>query len=206
MLIEIFPTAKNNYTQIALSVLLLPDKCFTDIFMGAVVTGSCFLFKAGSSDWDWPSSSPLWARKLLDVMALPSRYLRDQRLYKGKQLSGSCSLASEKGSHHWKPWQPGRNLNPAACPTSNNLSPSWDMLYSPFPPLHHQSLSHRPYHLRRKSPSNQTTSLTLHFGNWCVETFPRSQSWEQSSLSHVLCCHQHVLFDFSAALTPPSVL
>lgn len=98
--------------------------------MGAVVTGSCFLFKAGSSDWDWPSSSPLWARKLLDVMALPSRYLRDQRLYKGKQLSGSCSLASEKGSHHWKPWQPGRNLNPAACPTSNNLSPSWHALLS----------------------------------------------------------------------------
>lgn len=67
MLIEIFPTAKNNYTQIALSVILLPDKCFTDIFMGAVVTGSRFLFKAGSLGWDWPSSALLWAGNLFDV-------------------------------------------------------------------------------------------------------------------------------------------
>lgn len=104
MLIEICPTAKNNYTQIALSVLLLPDKCFTGIFMGAVVTGSRFLFKAGSLGWDWPSSALMWARKLLGIVALPSRYRRDQRPFKGKQLSGSCSLASEKGSHRWKPW------------------------------------------------------------------------------------------------------
>lgn len=37
MLIEIFPTAKSNHTQSALSVLSLPDKCFTDTFR-AVVT------------------------------------------------------------------------------------------------------------------------------------------------------------------------
>lgn len=79
-----------------------------------MVTGSRFLFRAGSLEWGWPFSALLWARKLLDTVVIPFHYLRDQRLFKGKPLSGSCGLASEEGSHPWKPRRPGRNLNPAA--------------------------------------------------------------------------------------------